>query len=68
MARQQRRVEVQRAVRQVEERPGHDLAVVGEDDQAGGQVEDRGDGIGPAQPLRREDRRQAQRLGGLGDR
>ena len=45
MAGQQRRVQVQRTEREVEERRRHDLAVVGEDDQGGLEREHVGDGL-----------------------
>ena len=50
-------MEVERAVRQVEELGRHDLAVVGEDDERGLEAEDVGEGRRIAQPGRGRGRR-----------
>ena len=53
VARQQRRVQVERAVRrQVEQRRGHDLAVVGEDEQIRVVARDGADGAGSRSRVR----------------
>ena len=60
-------MEVQRAVRQVEQRRRHDLPVVGEHRERRLEVQHRRDGDRIAQPLGRQDRCQAKRGGGVGD-
>ncbi len=66
--RQRRRVEVEGAVTEVEQRRRHDLAVVGEDGELRPEREDRRDRVGVAQPRRGQDRVEVRRPGVRVDR
>ena len=63
MARKERWVQVERPVREVQQRRRDKLAVVGQDGESGSEPEHRGDRLGRAQPLQGQDRRDVRGCG-----